>query len=322
MRENYTFEPEDNELVEKLHEAPITLIELEGDKEFEAIKAKAPGQDIVLADARMKGVEEWERKGPAFVRENVTVVDHHMNLPEMSRNISTTNLAIDYVRQFGPVPKETVVMISHTDCDSILSSLILRGIIKPEDKYGEAAIAADHTGVPNEIGDLVQSLEKDDHNEDARDVELSVRNLELFLKGEPLEPEAQSQLEGRLAEREKIAEMVKGFKHTDSGYIYYAKLDKNIDGGLVPGVLPEAHIIVMFVPKPGNDSLQIAKGRLGNSAPAGTDLRFLLKNIDENFKGRWDAGSNARSGGTSIPMEKYISDLDATYLEYLDSRDE
>jgi len=85
-------------------------------------------------------------------------VDHHAPVPSMARRVSSANLALRYVRQCGVLPSEAVVLISHTDCDSVLAAGILRGILPPLDAFGEAVMAADHTGAPNDISDLLQSV--------------------------------------------------------------------------------------------------------------------------------------------------------------------
>lgn len=231
------------DLVEILKEKPIMLIPKEHQFTIESVKALAPNQSILLCDAYIKGVEDAERVSTGFIKEGILSIDHHMPIEEMNRQISSTNLAIDYVREKGPVPDETVTIINHTDCDSILSSAIMRGILEPKDEFGEAAIATDHTGEPNRIGDLLQSIE------DKRDIEFSLRNLQLLLEGKPFESEAEECLQKRLRDRERARDIVeKDFTANSSGEIYYASLDKKIDSGLLPAFVPKVKIIVIFNP--------------------------------------------------------------------------
>ena len=64
----------------------------------------------------------------------------------MYRFVSSANLAVEWVRaRHGPRPGDLVV-ITHTDCDSVLSSGIVSGRLEPKPEYEAAAIAADHTG--------------------------------------------------------------------------------------------------------------------------------------------------------------------------------
>jgi len=306
-------------LIEKLHEFPVMLIEKAGKKSLSDIKAKAPDKDICFCDGYIEGTENWERDGAGFKRENVLVIDHHMPLEEMSRNISTTNLVINYVKKHGPVGKDVVTMISHTDCDSILSVAIMRGILKPKEEYGTSAIAADHTGEPNAIGDLLQSLEIDEQGKDLRDIEFSLRNLELLLQGKELEPRAKNLLQLRYKDREKALQIVEEkFESTDSGKTFYAEVDKKIDGGLLPAIIPSAHIIILFCPmydKNTGEKLKEkeAKIRLGLRAPSGIDLRKIMELVDKKFGGRWDAGSNGRNGGTILDVETYAQMIDKIY---------
>ena len=79
----------------------------------------------------------------------------------MRKHISSTTLANKYVTERGPLNNSYAVIINHTDTDSILSSLIMSGKLKPHDEFDMAAIAADHTGKENIISDLLQALEDD-----------------------------------------------------------------------------------------------------------------------------------------------------------------
>ena len=49
-----------------------------------------------------------------------------------------------------------------------------------------------------------------------------------------------------------------------------------------------------------------AKMRLGQTAPRGASLHHLrTERFDPAFAGRWNAGSNARNGGTDMKPEAY-----------------
>lgn len=298
--------------VEKLKECPITLIDQEYRLNIQSVTALAPGKNILMCDAYIEGIENGERVSTGFVVGDTLNIDHHLPIDEMSRQISSTNLAIDYINENGPVSNDTVTIINHTDCDSVLSSAIMRGIIKPNEEFGVAAIAADHTGEANQISDLLQSFN------DKRDVEFSLRNLQLLLEGKPIEPEAKELLQKRLEDRERAKLIVANeFKKDESGAIYYANLDKKIDGGLLPVLVPDAKIIVLFSPMLDKETKKVVPGtletkvRLGMSAPDGTDLRKIMERVDPNWGGRWNAGTNKRKGGTTIDTESYIQALSA-----------
>ena len=84
----------------------------------------------------------------------------------MARPVSSANLALDWRAASANTPTESrkaaeqaVVVINHTDCDSILSSGIVSGLLDALPAYGRAALAADHTGEENAIADTLQALE-------------------------------------------------------------------------------------------------------------------------------------------------------------------
>ena len=53
-----------------------------------------------------------------------------------------------------------------------------------------------------------------------------------------------------------------------------------------------------------------AKMRLGLGAPEGVSLHDLRsKRFDPAFAGRWNAGSNARNGGTDMKPDDYIQNV-------------
>jgi hypothetical protein len=52
------------------------------------------------------------------------------------------------------------------------------------------------------------------------------------------------------------------------------------------------------------------KLRLGAGAPEGFTLHDLhMTELDPAYGGRWNAGSNARAGGTAIPPERYAEEV-------------
>lgn len=149
----------------------------------------------------------------------------------MQKHISSTNLAIEWVRTFGPVMDGRVV-INHTDCDSILSSGIMDGSLEPLDKYGQAAIAADHTGEQNDIADILQSLES------KKSLTLCQRALFDFEMGNPLNPLVADALAERRRKRKRASEIVSSGGIPISGGLAYACFDEKIDGEFFMPLLP------------------------------------------------------------------------------------
>jgi hypothetical protein len=192
---------------------------------------------------------------------------------------------------------------------------IMTGALKPEEEFGQAAIAADHTGEENQIADLLSALT------DQRDVELSLRNLELLLLKKPLEPKAQQLLEKRYQERAKAFKIAREV-FTSRGQVYFAKTDEEIDVVLLQALMPNAAIIILSYPRINDKTGEKLPGyevkvRLGLAAPQGADIREIMKEVDFNFAGRWNAGNNGRRGGTQMDFNLYVNLVEQSYNKYL-----
>jgi hypothetical protein len=288
-----------------VNERPIELkpkVDVTMDKAMEY----ANGRSIVVCDTNIKEIENsGVMKKWGYEYGNIVNIDHHFSAQEFSRWVSSANLAIAYVKDRGIVGPESAVLINHADCDSILSSAIIAGILPPDDEFGIAAIAADHTGEANEIADLLQAVETE------RNIVFSLKNLQHHLLGKALDPKAAELLEKRMQEREEMARLAsEKFNFSNNGKVAYFEADRRTDAGLLPAVLPTAEIILLFHPLkdqqtgallPGKE----VKARLGLAAPAGMDLQIIMARVDEGFKGRWNAGSNGRNGGTDLTIKEY-----------------
>lgn len=300
---------------ERLKENPIDLIEEKKENTFEELKEKYSGKVAVL-DLYIKDIEKrGQRDGNILRFGDVLSIDHHAPIKEFSKNISSTNLAIEWVKNYGPLDQNYSVVINHADCDSVLSSLIIKGILPPDERFSEAAIAADHTGEENKIADLLQALE------DRRDLEFSARNLKLLLEGRELELEAQKLLEKIYANRKKARDIVENGEMLVLGGINYVQLDKKIESSYLYSMLPDAQLIVVFSPLEKDPARWEAKIRLGSAAPTGMTLDDLeINDIDPNFGYRWNAGSNRRPGGTSLIINEYVEKLNGKLQKYLENR--
>jgi hypothetical protein len=149
----------------------------------------------------VSGAEHGQEVAGGFLLGDVLNIDHHAPSPRMDRPVSSATLAIAHLRAAG-LPHGTIVL-NHTDCDSILSAGIASGRLAPEDRFSEAAIAADHTGADNEIADLLQALDG------RRDLRLSFRSLDRLLRGESLEKTAEDGLAERRRKRRAAADVVR-----------------------------------------------------------------------------------------------------------------
>jgi hypothetical protein len=235
----------------------------------------------------------------------VVNVDHHAAVPDMNRHVSSTNLAIERLRKLGPEDPGSVVVISHTDCDSVLSSGIISGELPPDPLFGDAAVAADHTGVPNDIADLLQGIDQ------VRDIRYCLDTLRHFLyHGEPgLDERASADLAARRRRREVAADAVeRGEIFLEDGLAFGCPSEK-LDGEFFCGLLPGALAILLMTPRKDDPSSWDAKIRLGAAAPEGASLHQLGRDFDPAFAGRWNAGSNARNKGTQIDPQVYARAL-------------
>lgn len=263
----------------------------------------APHGRLLACDFKIVGVEAWDEKPWGYENGRVVNIDHHAETPAMRRHVSSANLALIYVRANGIAGSSETVVINHTDCDSVLSTAIVRGDVEPLDIFGEAAIAADHTGEEKAIADLLQALDA------RRDYDYSLGQLRALLDGGALSAEAKAELDARLQNRELAAQLVReGAFQMQSG-IAWAELDARIDGEFFPALLPEAKLIVMFYPRPHEAGKWNNKVRLGLAAPEGFSMHELIKPFDKEFGGRWNAGSNKRGAGSTLSPPDYIAQL-------------
>jgi len=229
----------------------------------------------------------------------------------MSRAVSATNLALDWRAANTNAPAESrqadeqaIVVINHTDCDSILSSGIASGRLDALPAYGRAALAADHTGEENAIADALQALEP------WRDVELSFATLRAVESGAPLREQAREALARWRHKRDCAAHYAAQGTVASDGLMAFGILDGEIDGIFFPPLPPDAVLILLAVPKPNEFGCWLMKLRLGARAPEGFTIHDLhITDFDRAYGGRWNAGSNARASGTTIPPARYADEV-------------
>ncbi|MDO8594391.1 MAG: hypothetical protein Q7R93_02660 [bacterium] len=226
---------------------------------------------------------------------SVTNIDHHAPMQRMaSPTISSATLALDYARAYNKVAEGAAVVINHTDADSILTSGIMSGVIEPDEKFGKAAICADHTGAPDDIADMLQGLSG------LKNIEYSFQNLRLLLRGKPLEPKAEKALMHCRADREKAKRIVKRFKQC--GRVYCVHMPYQCHTNLFVSLLPEAEVILIHFPSKKFKGQNSVRVRLGQAAPKGLWLNRLTL---PSFGGRWNAGSSERHGGVTLTVKEY-----------------
>jgi hypothetical protein len=258
---------------------------------------------VVACDFYIDGAELGVEIPGGYEIDGVINIDHHAPSPRMMRHISSTNLAIEQMRAIGNPPRDGMVFVSHTDCDSVLSSAIMAGELESNPLFGEAAIAADHTGAANDIADVLQSLDS------RRDLYFSLRNLRKYLDGKPLDFTAQPFHKERLRKREAAYKAVATGKVQRDGSLAHGILDTKLDGEFFPAKIPDAALILLLIRRTDSPRWD-AKMRLGHAAPEGASLHQLrTRRFDPAFASRWNAGSNARNGGTEMDPQDYASNV-------------
>lgn len=264
------------------------------------LKKLFPNKKIFICDFYLDKAESGRRIIGGFEYDGITCIDHHFPISEMEKYVSSTNFAIEYVNKFGPAPKDSIIIIHHTDTDSILSSGILAGILKPIKKYIKSAIAADHTGEDDGIADLLQYAQR------KKDIQFSFRNFMLFLGGKEIELQAKTLRRERLSDRHLAKRLVKEGKIKKIGNIALLTLDKKFDSALMPALLPDAKVVIVARSHDSDKKRWIIKVRLGLNVPQGLTLTKIMDGLDPNYGGRWNAGNNQREGrGTELSPEKY-----------------
>lgn len=296
---------------EDLHRAlptlEVTLIPVSGRDVTEAeLRHKFPQGKVFVCDCYVDGIEKGDplrasSETVGFIRNEVLNIDHHAPASCMQRQVSSGNLAASYVREHGPI-KDAPVVINHVDCDSAISSAIMRGALPPHRLFEDAVVAADHRGESNRVADLLQALDSQ------RNLTLSLGNLAKLLKGEPLDLIAQEKLTEREQERARAKEIYDRGDYERRGGLIWIVGRESISGEFLTALFPEAVLIAYA--RPRRDGKNEVKLRLGAAAPEGFSLLSLgLRELDPAFGGRWNAGSNKRGGYTSKPYSKYCSEL-------------
>lgn len=278
----------------------------------EVVLRAVPDGPVAACDFHVEGITRGEEAPGGYRLGRLLNVDHHAPTPRMARRVSSTNLAIAQVAA-EPGREYAGVVLNHTDCDSVLSAGIMAGLLPPEPRFGEAAVAADHTGEEDAVADLLQSLER------LRDFELSLRSLRALMERRPLEAAAEEGVKRRERRRAAAERFVAEGRFHAAGPVTFAVLDHAVDGAFFPALLPGACVILLAVPMDGRPDRWEAKLRLGTAAPPGFSLHDLgIGEFDPAFGGRWNAGANRRAGGTALPVERYAAELAVRAARRLD----
>lgn len=301
--------------------AAPTILPLRNEVTAKEVEEACPGsRTIVACDFYVNGVEdgsilsgnEQGRSQPAGLRlGRILNVDHHAPIDAMRQPITSTQLATRYLADgFQPMRAHAPwVVINHTDCDSVLSSALMMGLLEADEELVEASVAADHTGEANAIADLLQALDegREGNRTDEQYLE-SLRNLLLLREGKPLELCAKRALDLRLGRRAAAKRLVDAGRFRVDGEVAWVTLDEEFDGSFFPALLPDAAVIMLATRHSQRPDRWVMKLRLGAAAPLGLTLHSLgIHDWDPAYGGRWNAGSNKRGGGTAIDPADYAA---------------
>jgi len=290
---------------------------------------------LFAADFYIEGAESWEPAPGGWLHQSgrIVNVDHHADDARMKRHVSSANLALERLGAAGGLAPDDVVAISHIDCDSILTAGLLTGRLEPHDRYGAAAVAADHTGAEDAIADLLQGL--DAHwsrtrrgPADLGTIEYLFDCLDRLERGVELpDAFAREAQDHRLRARERAAQIAQTM--TIERGVATAFLEDGegpVEGELFLPHTPTASLVASTNPHRDHPGRWRWKVRLGGGAPSWMSLHDLgIRSFDGIFGGRWNAGSNNRPGreeqlpGSPLAPGDYhsrlVSALDARFLE-------
>jgi hypothetical protein len=295
-----------------------TILPLRSAISVEELERHCPGDGVIYAcDFYVTDARAWTPEAGGLRSGRILNVDHHAPLARMDAPVTSTRLAVEHVWAAGVAEPGSWVIVNHTDCDSVLSSGIMLGVLPADERLVDASISADHTGEPNAVADLLQAI--DETRVGDRTVEQyaeSMRNLQLLLDGLPLEPAAAEAVESRERRRTEIDALVERAELRDG--LAFAHYDGEIDGALFSARFDEAVVIMLAVPDARTPGSSVVKLRRGRGAPRGFSLHALnVTEWDSNYGGRANAGSNKRGGGTSMRPEEYAEELRRRLRAYL-----
>jgi len=299
-----------------------TIIPLQSAISAEEVEQYCPGRGTIYAcDFYVTGAEHWKPDTGALRSGRILNVDHHAPIASMDAPMTSTRLAVAHVKAAGIAELGSHVVINHTDCDSVLSSGIMLGLLPPDRKFVAASESADHSGRPNRIADLLQAL--DERRTGDRTVEQyaeSMRHLRLLLQtGDVLDPVAAVAMLLRKEKRREAEALVERFAHGDG--LAFATCDREIDGALFAHRLEEAAVIMVAVPNDRAPGSWVVKLRRGPAAPRGFSLHDLeIAQWDTGYGGRANAGSNKRGGGTRMSPADYAEQLRTRLRKLLSPR--
>jgi hypothetical protein len=320
--QHYEWDRVGRELEDRFTRASIHLVPATNTPTVGDLESRFPNARRIFAvDFYVSGAEKGEVlpcHSGYQVGDRIVNIDHHAPDARWERHVSSGVLACQWVRQQGALKPESgdVVVINHTDCDSVLSAMILTGVIPPHERFEQAVVDADHKGAPNELADILQSCST------TRDLPLLVGALADFIKGDPHSQHVRDHLEELHNKRIVVGEIARRGGHLERNGVVLIESDRYLDSDLFLSHFPNARLLVIGCPSEKKPSMMITRLRLGAGVESGLSLHRLgISEFDPYFGGRFNAGSNKR--GLEAAAESGKSPqvvLPSYYFERLASR--
>src|SRR5258706_984702 len=257
-------------------------------------------------------------------------IDHHNEYASKTKDFSTTHQVIITIQEkiFNPIDPEKVVLVNHDDTDSVLSLLLSTHRNVPSkviDLFAEAAKAADHTGEPNRLANLIDSFYK------TYDLDNLIPLINLLISGEKLiftDEKIQQKFEKYETQPELIKDYLsvvlkneqsqygEGFYDVETKILRLSPKDKAIDTSRVLPItiqmdLPVSIIMTYSILDSATNWWKISL-RAGPSFPKGLTLEEMAKqlNLEQfGYGGRRDAGGMGRYHGEKTITPDRLSDL-------------
>ncbi len=292
--------------------------------------------DLFVVDQKVADIESRGERLPYGYQVSdesfrITVIDHHVADSYFER-LSTGNLVLEFFKHHpeGP-PSDARILITHGDCDSVLSAGMLLKVIPPLPEFGEAVMSADHTFERNLMADLLQAIEgfppigggtmaliepalvepalidpavidQLDRTALVPSIELSFKSLGQLLQGKELNPLVARALEGRLSAR-SAWEMrlrngdITSYPNGTLVSVISGQLTQDPYPEFLKALVPEAALILVFHQVPEQDDFLQVRALTGNTLPEHLSLgdeSIITQELVPGFGGRKDAGSNRR----------------------------
>ncbi|MFP4117569.1 MAG: hypothetical protein ACLFTR_01460 [Candidatus Woesearchaeota archaeon] len=294
MRQKYSIK---KHMIKVIHQEPVN-------KKNNLITS-AGTEKVCACDFYVENSERWLTDGHILKDGYFLNIDHHSTLQGLQKHISSGNIAASYVKRYGVLGDDYVLLLNHLDCDSVITAFLMLGIIEPEKRFLRSVIAADHTGEKDKIADLLQALE------DTRNLDFIAENLFKMIDGEELQERASRMLSIREKNRERIASMVSMNRIHKEGNVSYIITDSKLDPALLISLLPASTAIMI-------SSKSEKKGHWNHRIRLGMHVQGIsMKELDlPGFGGRWNAGSTRRNGGTELDPKEYARIINQRLKEH------